>query len=97
MNKERLLSIVLAPVVSEKSTVCAELSNRFVFKVAKDATKPEIKKAISLLFDVDVESVSTSNVKGKRKRFGAIQGRRANWKKAFVKLKSGQDIDFSLT
>ncbi len=95
MNKERLLSIVLAPVVSEKSTVCADLDNCFVFKVAKEATKPEIKQAIKLLFDVDVKSVSISNVKGKRKRFGAVQGRRASWKKAFVTLKPGQDIDFS--
>lgn len=93
MNQERLLKVLIAPHVSEKSSVVAELNNQYVFKVAKDASKPEIKKAVEMLFNVQVGSVQVSNTKGKNKRFGAIQGRRSDWKKAYVTLKADQSID----
>ena len=95
MNKERLLKVLLAPVVSEKSVTAADTGNQFVFKVARDASKPEIKAAVELLFEVDVEQVRTLNVKGKTKRFGQRMGKRADWKKAYVRLKAGQDINFA--
>lgn len=94
MNTERLMKVLLAPVVSEKSTVAADAANQYVFKVVKDATKPEIKQAIEQLFEVQVEQVRVMTVKGKRKRFGARNGQRSDWKKAYVKLKSDQSIDF---
>jgi large subunit ribosomal protein L23 len=98
-NNERLMQVLLAPVVSEKSTFVGEKSNQVVFKVAQDATKPEIKAAVELLFStkdnkVSVTRVSVSNVKGKKKRFGRTMGRRANWKKAYVSLAAGQEINF---
>jgi len=93
-SKERLMQVLLAPVVSEKSVTAAENGNQFVFQVARDATKPEIKAAVELLFEVDVEKVQVLNVKGKRKRFGQRPGKRADWKKAYVRLKAGQDINF---
>jgi large subunit ribosomal protein L23 len=95
MNKERLMSILLSPVVSEKSAMAADAANQFGFKVATDATKPEIAAAVELMFDVKVEQVRTINVKGKQKRFGAVMGRRNSWKKAYVRLQKGQDIDFA--
>ncbi|HPQ24925.1 MAG: 50S ribosomal protein L23 [Chromatiaceae bacterium] len=95
MNKERLMKILLSPVVSEKSAVAADKSNQFAFKVSTDATKPEIAQAVELLFEVKVEQVRTVNVKGKQKRFGAMLGRRNNWKKAYVRLQAGHDIDFA--
>jgi len=94
MNKERLMKVLLAPVVSEKSAVAGE-AGQVVFKVATDATKPEIKRAVETMFDVNVEQVRVVKVKGKNKRFGALQGRRSDWKKAYVRLQEGQDIDFS--
>ncbi len=94
MNQERLMKILLAPHVSEKATLAAERDRQFVFHVAPDATKPEIKKAVELMFDVQVEAVRVVNVKGKTKRFGATIGRRNNLKKAYVSLKPGFDIDF---
>lgn len=81
MNQERILKVLLAPHVSEKATILAERDGQFVFKVAKDANKREIKKAVETLFEVEVESVRTLNMKGKRKRFGLVEGRRPNWKK----------------
>jgi large subunit ribosomal protein L23 len=75
--------------------LAAENSNRFVFKVQKVATKLEVKKAVELMFDVEVETVQVLNVKGKVKRFGRTLGKRSDWKKAYVKLKEGQDIDFA--
>ena len=93
-SQERLLQILLAPQVSEKATWVADKNEQVIFRVAPDATKPEIKAAVELLFKVDVESVQVSNVKGKHKRFGRYIGRRSNWKKAFVSLKPGQEIDF---
>lgn len=94
MNEERLLKILLAPHVSEKATRVAEKHNQIVFKVARDAAKPEIKDAVELLFKVKVKGVTVVNVKGKRKRFGSIQGRRSDWKKAYVSLEAGHEIDF---
>jgi len=95
IEQSKLASVLLAPVVSEKSTIAAEESNRFVFKVQKVATKLEIKKAVELMFDVEVDTVQVLNVKGKVKRFGRALGKRSDWKKAYVKLKSGHDIDFA--
>ncbi len=94
MNKERILKVLLAPHVSEKSTLAADRHRQFVFRVAPDATKPEIKRAVEDLFQVKVESVQVLNVKGKRKRFGMIEGRRAGVRKAYVRLQPGYDIDF---
>jgi large subunit ribosomal protein L23 len=95
MSKERLMKVLLSPIVSEKSALAADKSNQFAFKVVTDATKPEIAQAVELLFDVKVEQVRTVNVKGKQKRFGAMLGKRNNWKKAYVRLQEGQDIDFA--
>ncbi|WP_022652694.1 50S ribosomal protein L23 [Aquaspirillum serpens] len=95
MNQERLMQVILAPVISEKSTRVADQDQQVVFKVAKDATKPEIKAAVELLFKVEVEGVQVLNVKGKVKRFGRFTGRRSDWKKAYVSLKPGQEIDFT--
>ena len=94
MNQEKIMSILLAPHVSEKASFAAD-RGEFVFKVAKKATKLEIKKAVELMFDVKVENVSTLVMKGKTKRTGQISGRRSDWKKAYVTLEEGQDIDFA--
>jgi large subunit ribosomal protein L23 len=94
MNQERLMGLLLAPQVSEKSEYAADRGNQFVFKVARDATKPDIKRAVELMFDVKVKAVNVLNMKGKRKRFGRIEGRRKHWKKAYVSLEAGYDIDF---
>jgi large subunit ribosomal protein L23 len=90
-----LMQIVLAPVISEKGTFIADKHNQVTFRVALDATKPEIKAAVEFLFKVQVESVTVSNVHGKAKRFGQRAGRRSNWKKAYVSLKPGQEINFA--
>lgn len=95
ISQERLLQVLLAPQVSEKATFVADKNEQVVFVVAPDATKPEIKAAVELLFKVQVESVQVSNVKGKDKRFGRYMGRRKDWKKAFVCLKPGQEINFA--
>ncbi|MCX7151864.1 MAG: 50S ribosomal protein L23 [Betaproteobacteria bacterium] len=94
---DRLMQVLLAPQVSEKSTYVAEKNEQVVFRVASDATKPEIKAAVELLFKVRVESVQVLNVKGKEKRFGKFMGRRNNWKKAYVSLMPGQEINFQAT
>lgn len=94
MNQERLLKVILAPHVSEKSTISAEMSDTLVFKVATDANKSEIKSAVEKLFEVEVTGVRTVNVKGKTKRHGMRMGKRKDWKKAYVTLKEGHDIDF---
>ena len=93
-NQQRLMQVLLAPQVSEKSTYVAEKNEQVVFRVVSSATKPEIKAAVELLFKVEVESVQVANVKGKQKRFGRMSGRRRNWKKAYVCLKPGQEINF---
>lgn len=95
MNKERLMQVLLSPVVSEKSAMMADSANSFCFKVASDANKKEIKKAVEMLFEVDVEDVRVLNTKGKQKRFGQIMGKRNDVRKAYVRLKDGQDIDFA--
>jgi large subunit ribosomal protein L23 len=94
-TSERLLQVLLAPQISEKSTYVADKHDQVIFKVARNATKPEIKAAVEMLFKVEVKSVQVSNVKGKTKRFGRFIGRRDHWKKAYVCLKPGQEIDFT--
>lgn len=94
MNKERLHQILLAPVVTEKTTVVGEQHNQAVFKVLPDANKTEIREAVEKLFNVSVDSVRTVNVKGKTKMFGRRPGRRSNWKKAYVSLAQGSEIEF---
>lgn len=96
-NAEQLMKVVLAPVVSEKSTMLGDKANQVVFRVADAATKPEIKAAVELLFKVKVTAVNVLNVKGKEKRFGRFMGRRRNWRKAYVCLAPGQEINFAAT
>lgn len=95
MNQDRVFQVLLAPHVSEKATVVAEKHRQFVFKVAKDATKPEIKAAVEQLFSVKVKSVQTTVMPGKSKRFGRFEGRRGDTKKAYVALQPGYDINFA--
>lgn len=95
MNQERLMKILLSPHVSEKATVVADKHKQFVFRVAPDATKPEIKQAVEHMFNVQVEQVRVVNCGGKIKRFGASYGKRADFRKAYVALKPGFDIDFA--
>ncbi len=94
MNQARLMQILRAPHISEKAMRIADNQRQFVFKVLSDATKLEIKQAVELLFKVKVEQVQTAIVKGKQKNFGRIKGKRSNWKKAYVKLQEGFDINF---
>lgn len=96
MNKERIYTVIRAPHVSEKSTMATEKSGQVVFKVSVDATKPEVKAAVEKLFNVKVDGVRMVKVKGKTKnRFTGGGGRRSDWKKAYVALAEGQDIDFT--
>lgn len=95
LNKYHLAGVLQAPIISEKSTVAAEKNKQFVFKVQKQATKKQVKSAVELMFKVEVDSVHVLNVKGKPKRFGGALGQRSDWKKAYVKLKSGHDIEFA--
>ncbi len=94
MNQERLMQVLLAPQISEKATFIAEKNEQVVFRVVSTATKPEVKAAVEMLFKVEVESVQIANVKGKTKRFGRSTGKRKGWKKAYVSLKAGQEINF---
>ena len=94
-DESRLAQVLVAPIVSEKATFAAEKHNQVLFKVLRDATKPEIKAAVELMFKVEVESVSTVVQKGKVKRFGKGIGRRDHVKKAYVSLKAGQELNFS--
>ena len=94
MNQERIMKVLIAPIVSEKSTRLADQNRQFVFKVVKDASKPEVRKAVELMFDVKVDAVQIANVSGKVKRFGGAIGKRSDWKKAFVTLAEGHDINF---
>jgi large subunit ribosomal protein L23 len=94
-NQERLLQVLVAPQISEKATYIADKNEQVVFIVTPDATKPEIKAAVELLFKVQVESVQVANLKGKTKRSGRGVGRRSDVKKAFVCLKPGQEINFA--
>jgi large subunit ribosomal protein L23 len=99
-STERLTQVLLAPLISEKSTLVGEKHNQVVFRVARDATKPEIKAAVELMLSkkdeqLSVENVHVVNVRGKEKRFGRFVGRRSQWKKAYVSLKAGQEITFA--
>ena len=94
-DENRLATILMAPIISEKATSVAEKNNQVLFKVLRDATKPEIKAAVELLFKVEVESVSTVVQKGKVKKFGRSIGRRDHVKKAYVSLAAGQELNFS--
>jgi large subunit ribosomal protein L23 len=93
-NKERLMTVLIGPHVSEKATSVADRHNQITFKVRRDSTKSEIRKAVQLLFDVAVTDVQVVNCRGKIKRFGKDWGQRAAWKKAYVTLAEGQNIDF---
>jgi len=95
MNQERLMTVLVAPIVSEKATMVAEKNGQVAFRVLQDATKDEIQAAVELLFKVQVESVQVLNQKGKQKRFGRFNGRRRNVRKAYVSLKPGQEINFA--
>ena len=94
-SSERLATVLLAPVVSEKGTFIAEKHEQVIFRVTPNATKPEVKAAVELMFKVQVDSVQIANVQGKEKRFGRFMGKRRNWKKAYVCLKPGQEINFA--
>jgi large subunit ribosomal protein L23 len=95
VNQERLLQVILAPQITEKATYVADKHQQIAFKVRTDATKPEIKAAVELVFKVEVDGVTVANVKGKTKRAGRVLGRRKDWKKAYVSLKPGQEINFA--
>lgn len=94
-DESRLAQVLVAPIVSEKATNVAEKHNQVLFKVLRDATKPEIKAAVELMFKVEVDSVQVVNQKGKVKKFGRSIGRRDHVKKAYVSLKAGQELNFS--
>ncbi|MGI9309468.1 MAG: 50S ribosomal protein L23 [Gammaproteobacteria bacterium] len=94
VRKEQLMTVLLGPHVSEKTTMAADKSNQFVFKVRRDSSKSDIRQAVEMMFEVKVERVTVSNQKGKVKRFGQSFGKRADWKKAYVTLAEGHDIDF---
>jgi large subunit ribosomal protein L23 len=96
-NAAQLMNVVLAPVVSEKSTFVADKNRQYVFRVADHATKPEIKAAVELMFKIKVDAVTVLNVRGKARRFGKVIGRRRNWKKAYVRVAEGQEINFAAT
>lgn len=95
-NKEGLMKVLRSPVVSEKSSAVADANRQYLFRVAKDANKRDIRRAVELMFNVQVERVQVVTVKGKKKRFGKLEGQRSDWKKAYVRLKAGQDIDFAV-
>ena len=95
MKQADLMRVLEAPVISEKSTLATENERRIVFKVKKSANKKQVKRAIEFIFKVEVDSVQILNVKGKTKRFGKFIGSRSDWKKAYVKLKPGFEIDFA--
>ena len=95
MNQDRLMKVLLAPVVSEKATMMAEKNNQVAFRVIQDATKAEVKAAVELLFKVEVQAVNMINIAGKQKRFGRFMGRRNNTRTAYVCLKAGQEINFA--
>jgi large subunit ribosomal protein L23 len=94
LNQERLMTVLVGPHVSEKASIVAEKNNQICFKVRRDSTKKEIAQAVEMMFEVKVERVQVSNVRGKIKRFGQTLGKRADWKKAYVTLAEGHDIEF---
>lgn len=95
MNQNHLYQVLLAPRMTEKSVMLAESSNQYVFKVAKTATKQDIKQAVETLFEVKVDRVQTVNMKGKQKNFSRRAGKRNDWKKAYIRLAEGQSLDAS--
>jgi large subunit ribosomal protein L23 len=95
LSRERLMNVLLAPHMSEKSARVSAEGNQFVFRVRKDATRGDVKDAVQLMFDVRVESVQVLNQPGKTRRFGRIEGERSGYKKAYVRLAAGQTIDFA--
>jgi len=95
MNDQRIMNILLGPHITEKAAIIGESSNQYVFQVATNATKPEVKQAVEKLFEVEVDAVRVVNVKGKTKRTGSRVGHRKNWKKAYARVKTGQTIDFT--
>jgi len=94
MNQERLMKVLLGPIISEKAALAADTSGQYAFRVVPDATKREIGRAVETLFDVKVDQVRVLNVKGKQKRFGQRMGKRKDWRKAYVRLLPGNKIDF---
>lgn len=94
MSESRLLKLLVAPLVSEKTARVAERNRQYTFKVVGDATKPEIRQAVEMLFSVKVTGVQVANMPGKAKRFGQTIGKRSDWKKAYVTLAEGNDINF---
>lgn len=94
MNQKQLSRVLLAPVISEKTTIASEKGNAVVFRVLPNADKGQIRRAVELMFKVEVDSVRVLNVMGKQKRTGRFIGKRSDWKKAYVKLKPGHDINF---
>ena len=94
-SKERLMNVLLAPHVTEKTSLAMQNGNQYTFRVRREATKPEIKAAVEMMFEVKVDAVQVVNVMGKAKRFGGRPGKRSDWKKAYVKLAQGQTIDFA--
>lgn len=95
MNNQRIMNVLLAPHVSEKGSLVGDKNHQYVFRVAPSATKPEIKKAVELFFKIEVTSVQVLNMKGKVKRFRQKIGHRKSWRKAYVSLKAGQEINFT--
>ncbi|MDR2221038.1 MAG: 50S ribosomal protein L23 [Methylobacillus sp.] len=95
LKQDRLLQVIVAPQITEKATRIADKNQQIAFKVLPNATKPEIKAAVELVFKVEVQGVTVANVKGKSKRAGRVMGRRKDWKKAYVSLKPGQEINFA--
>jgi len=95
MNDQRVYQVIKAPLISEKSATIDDASNQHVFKVATDAKKDEIKQAVEQIFNVKVSKVRTANVKGKTKRQGMRMGKRKDWKKAYVSLEQGHEIDLA--
>jgi len=95
LSKERLMNVLIAPHVSEKAARISETGNQVVFRVRGDATRSDVRQAVELMFDVKVDSVQVLNQRGKTRRFGAIQGRRSGFKKAYVRLAAGQTIDLA--
>ena len=95
MNQDHLYQVLLAPRMTEKTVLAAESSNQYVFKVAKTASKSDIKNAVQTLFEVKVDRVQTANVKGKQKNFSRRSGQRSDWKKAYIRLAEGHSLDAS--
>ena len=97
MNPERIYTVLVEPHISEKTTLVGDVANQYGFKVRRDATKAEIKQAVETIFDVEVVGVTTANVKGKVKRNVRGMTRKKNWKKAYVRVAEGQEIDYMVT